>query len=112
VAALAFGAVVQDTFSLKPDEKADRLMGSGSALVMWPYARPIVQDATELVFFPAGGPVTATSPPGPPPSTERVLAELPAGSRAVTEQRTSLGVRTVGGTASLGARLLDYADPL
>jgi putative ABC transport system permease protein len=112
VAALAFGAVVQDTFSLKPDEKADRLMGSGSALVMWPYGGPTVQDATQLVYFPAGGPVAETNPQRTAPTTERVLAELPAGSRAITEQRVSLGVHTVGGTASLGARLLDYADPL
>src|SRR5205814_3740556 len=112
VAALAFGAVVQDTFSLKPDEKADRLMGSASAVVEWPYFGPVAQDATELFAVPAGGPVAATSPPIPPPTTERVLAELPAGSRAITEQRTSLGVHTVGGAASLGARLLDYADPL
>jgi putative ABC transport system permease protein len=112
VAALAFGAVIQDTFTLKPDEQADRLMGSASALVMWPYGGPTVQDATQPVYFPAGGPITQPNPQTTAPTTERVLAELPAGSRAITEQRVSLGVHTVGGTASLGARLLDYADPL
>ncbi|OLB65584.1 MAG: hypothetical protein AUI10_06150 [Actinobacteria bacterium 13_2_20CM_2_72_6] len=112
VAALAFGAVIQDTFTLSGNEKADRLMGSADALVGWPYAGPALQLPTELQYFPAGGPVTEAPTSEAQPTTAQLLAQFPAGSRAIIEQRAGLGVRTAGGTGSIGARLLDYADPL
>ena len=37
VAALAFIAVAQDTFTLTPNERANRLMGTAQALVAWPH---------------------------------------------------------------------------
>jgi putative ABC transport system permease protein len=112
VAALAFGAVIQNTFTPTAGEAADRMMGSAQALVVWPYTGQALQLPSELAYFPAGGPSAATPTPSTPPTTERMLAELPAGSRAITEQRTSVGIRTAAGTGSIGARLLDYADPL
>jgi putative ABC transport system permease protein len=112
VSALAFGAVIQNTFTLAPGEQANRLMGSADALVVWPYTGAVLQEPTRLGYFPADGPVKDTTGSDTLPTTEQMLARLPAGSHALTEQRTSLGVRTATGTGSLGARLLDLADPL
>jgi putative ABC transport system permease protein len=113
VAALAFVAVSQDTFTLIPSERADRLMGAAQAVVVWPDDRPVVQEPTNLFGLPsiAG---TASSPASPvaPPSVERLLALLPPGTRAIGDQAGTLTVDTTAGTGTLRARMLDVADPL
>jgi putative ABC transport system permease protein len=114
VAALAFAAVTRDTFQLTPAERADRLMGQGQAVIMWPDERPVHQSPTELVFGPAGTPAGpgGTSPTMPTPTVERLLALLPPGSRTIGDQSSSLAVRTAAGSGTLATRTLDYADPL
>jgi putative ABC transport system permease protein len=113
VAALAFAAVTTDTFEPTPAERADRLMGQGQAVIMWPDERPVHQSPTELVFGPASPPGPGgTSPTTPRPTVERLLALLPPGSRAIAYQSGSLAVRTAAGSGTLATRTLDYADPL
>jgi putative ABC transport system permease protein len=108
VAALAFAAVTYDSFTLTPDERADRLMGSAQALVTWPYDGPAAQDPAELLSIPLPG---ATAQPDPP-TRDRLLALLPSGSRALDDVNGHLTVHTAAGTGTVGARMLDYTDPL
>jgi putative ABC transport system permease protein len=119
LAALAFIATAQDTFRLTPKERADRLMGTAQALVIWPEGQPVVQRSGELVWGPAnvnqarGGPFqVGGSGPATGAKVERLLALLPPGSRATGEQLGAMTVRTVNGTGTLATRTLDLADPL
>ncbi len=112
VAALAFAAVTYDMFELRPGEKADRVMGTGQALVIWPYDGPALQDPTQLAYIPGGGLGEASSATAEPPALDRLLALLPAGTRAVSDQIGHLNVHTATGTGSVSAELVDYADPL
>ncbi|OLB80497.1 MAG: hypothetical protein AUI14_06520 [Actinobacteria bacterium 13_2_20CM_2_71_6] len=108
VAALTFGLVNYDSYTLTPTEQADRQMGTAQALVAWPFDEPAHQDPTEFVFYAPGGPPQ----PGPAPTEDRLLALLPPGSRAVTDQAGRLTVHTATGTGTVNARMLDYGDPL
>jgi putative ABC transport system permease protein len=111
VAALAFIAVAQDSFTLTPIERANRLMGTAQGLVLWPHDGPVQQDPAHLDFFGAGAPSETAEPTGPP-SIERLLALLPPGTTAIGDQAGTLAVHTAAGTGNLGARILDIADPL
>jgi putative ABC transport system permease protein len=112
VAALASAAVVSDTFTLSPAERADRLMGAAQAAIVWPVDSPVSQDPADLTAFgsPSAGPAPATTAAAPP--VQRLLALLPPGTRVIEEQRGTIWLRTAAGTGQLGVRLLDYADPL
>ena len=112
VAAMAFGAVTYDSFTLSADERADRMMGAAQALIAWPDNRPVHQDPADLESVFVAGPSPAPDAPAPEPSTERLLALLPPGTRAIADQTGPVAVRTAAGTGDLDARLLDYADPL
>jgi putative ABC transport system permease protein len=107
VAALAFLAVSYDTFTLTPDEKADRVMGTAQAQLSWPYDGPVQQVPNLLRAFNTG-----TPPEQNDPTDERLLALLPQGSRVIRDQSGSLNLRTATGTGALRARMLDYTDPL
>jgi putative ABC transport system permease protein len=111
ITALTFGAVTYDTFKLTPAEGADRLMGAGTAAVVWPFEEPVEQEpvSTEFWYRPA-----RNVQPAPPKdtSTQRLTALLPPGSRAIPDGRGTLNVRTATGTGSLTTRLLDYTDPM
>jgi putative ABC transport system permease protein len=109
VAVLGFGAVYRDTFQLSPQERAERLMGTAQAAVAWPQDGPVRQDPADPQAFTNG-----VAPPAPAalPSTQRLLALLPPGSRAIADRADSLRVRTAAGTGSLVVRALDLADPL
>jgi putative ABC transport system permease protein len=112
VAALAFIAVGQDTFTLSPDDRADRLMGAAQAMVVWPYDGPVHQGPDELfAFVPPEAPPRAAEPAAPA-GTERLLALLPPGTRAIDDQAGTLRMRTTAGIGDLRARMLDVADPL
>jgi putative ABC transport system permease protein len=112
VAALAFIAVAQDTFTLTPNERADRLMGTAQAMVVWPHDGPVQQDPAHLDAFGFSDPAPSPARPAEPPSVERLLALLPPGTTAIGDQVGTLAVDTAAGTGNLGARVLDYADPL
>ena len=112
VAAMAFIAVAQDTFTLTPNERANRLMGTAQALVVWPHDGPVQQGPAHLDAFGFSGPATATAEPTGPPSIERLLALLPPGTTAIGDQVGTLAVNTAAGTGNLGARMLDVAHPL
>ena len=112
VAALAFIAVAQDTFTLTPNERANRLMGTAQAMVVWPHDGPVQQDPAHLDAFGFSGPASETAEPTGPPSIERLLALLPPGTTAIGDQVGTLAVDTAAGTGNLGARMLDVADPL
>jgi putative ABC transport system permease protein len=112
VAALAFIAVGQDTFTLTPNERADRLMGAAQAVVVWPYDGPVHQGPNELFAFVTLGAPSKAAEPTAPPSVERLLALLPPGTRAIDDQAGTLSVHTAAGIGTLGARMLDVTDPL
>ena len=112
VAALAFIAVAQDTFTLTPNERANRLMGTAQALVAWPHDGPVQQGPAHLDAFGFSGPASETAEPTGPPSIERLLALLPPGTTAIGDQVGTLAVDTAAGTGNLGARILDVAHPL
>ena len=61
VAALAFIAVAQDTFTLTPNERANRLMGTAQALVVWPHDGPVQQGPAHLDAFGFSGPASRRS---------------------------------------------------
>ena len=63
VAALAFIAVAQDTFTLTPNEQANRLMGTAQALVAWPHDGPVQQDPAHLDAFGFSDPASETAEP-------------------------------------------------
>jgi putative ABC transport system permease protein len=112
VAALTFAAVYTDTFTLTPDERADRLMGTAQAVLAQPSDGPVRQDPTDLdLFWPAGA-LPSTAEPVAPPTVKGPLALLPSGSRVIRDQTGPLQVRTAAGTGTVGARMLDSADPL
>jgi putative ABC transport system permease protein len=112
VAALTFAAVYTDTFTLTPDERAERLMGTAQAVLAWQMDAPVHQDPADLDQW---GPTQALPESGEPaaaPTTKRLLALLPPGTRAVRDQLGPLQVRTAAGTGTVGARMLDATDPL
>src|SRR6266511_1719420 len=101
VAALAFAAVVNDTFTLSPAERADRLMGAAQAAIVWPVESPVSQDPADLTAFgsPSGGPATTpATAPATVPSMQRLLALLPPGTRMIEDQRDTISLRTAAGT--------------
>ena len=112
VAALGFAAVARDTFTLTPAEQADRLMGGAQALVVWGSADPVHQDPTNPDLFYSEVQPTGQGGGGAAPGTARLLALLPPGTKVLDDRSGPLSVRTVAGTASLRARMLDYTDPL
>src|SRR5215218_7972255 len=108
VAALAFGAVSRDTFTLTPGERADRLMGTTQAAMIWEHSGPVYQEPAEMMFMSAGeAPANA-----PEPTLERLMALLPSGSRAISDQAGQVSVHTQEGVGTVNARSLDYTDPL
>lgn len=111
VAALTLGAVIQDTFDLTAQERADRLMGTAQAVVSWPEEGQVEQVPDDLhVFSFTTRPSEAR--PTPRPTEERLLALLPPGTTALPDQQTRLNLQTATGTAPITTRLLDYANPL
>ena len=112
VAAMAFIAVAQDTFTLTPNERANRLMGTAQAMVVWPHDGPVQQDPAHLDAFGFSSAASETAEPTGPPSIERLLALLPPGTTAIGDQVGTLAVNTAAGTGNLGARMLDVADPM
>lgn len=111
VAALTLGAVTYDTFNYTAQERADRLMGTAQAVVTWPQEGEIQQVPDELQVFSF---TTQRTPdePAPEPTEERLLALLPPGTTAITDQQTHLNLQTATGTAPITTRLLDYTNPL
>ena len=112
VAALAFIAVAQDTFMLTPNERANRLMGTAQAMVVWPHDGPVQQDPAHLDAFGSFGAPSDAPEPTAPPSIERLLALLPPGTTAIGDQAGTLAVDTAAGTGNLGARMLEVAHPM
>jgi putative ABC transport system permease protein len=112
VAALAAAAVYTDTFTLTPQERADRLMGTAQAVLARPMDGPVHQDPTDLDVL---GPVAAVAEPAEPAApwtAEALLALLPPGTRIIRDQTGPLQVRTAAGAGTVGARMLDSTDPL
>jgi putative ABC transport system permease protein len=112
VTALAFATVAYDTFTLTPAERADRLMGAAQAAIVWPADGPVQQDPADLDSAFLAGPPPNPGETAPEPSTERLLALLQPGTRAIADRTGSVAVRTAAGTGDLGVRVLDYVDPL
>jgi putative ABC transport system permease protein len=112
VAALSFAAVYADTFTLTSGERAERLMGTAQAVLAWPSDGPVHQDPTDLDAFGPPGALPPPAEPAPPPTATELLALLPPGSRVIRDQNGPLQVRTAAGTGTVGARMLDYTDPL
>src|SRR5215470_12712764 len=77
VAALAFAAVTYDTFTLSPQERADRAMGSAQAAVRWPQDTAVHQTTDGHTFYPASPQQQESARPGPAPAAptlDRMLA--------------------------------------
>jgi putative ABC transport system permease protein len=108
VMALVFVVVNFDTFELSADEQANRLMGTAQAAVSWPVDGPVRQEPEYLTGYPVDeAPAGATAP-----TDQRLLAQLPAGTEAIRDLKGSLTVHTADGVGTVGARLLDYTNPL
>jgi putative ABC transport system permease protein len=105
---LSFAAVDFALFALTPQEQADRSMGTAQATIRWQYDGSVRQEPDLLTPFPDGAQPTGE----PPPTVERLLGFLPAGTRAVPDRAGALSVRTASGVGSVDARRLDYTDPL
>jgi putative ABC transport system permease protein len=112
VAALAFAAAYTDTFTLTPEERAERLMGGAQAVLAWPMREPVHQDPTDIERSGPTGALAPTAEPASPPTAKELLALLPPGSRVVPDQTGPLQVRTAAGTGTVGARMLDSTDPV
>jgi putative ABC transport system permease protein len=114
VAAMAFASVTYDTFTLRPGEEADRLMGAGQAAMRWTQEDPLYQDPAELSYLSAPRAAAAAGPAAPEavPTLPRLLALLPPGSRAISDQPGRLTVHTATGLGVVPTRALDYTDPL
>ncbi|HET6484349.1 MAG TPA: FtsX-like permease family protein [Actinoplanes sp.] len=111
VAAMSFTSVMYDTFTLRPGEEAERLMGAGQAAMRWPRQGPLYQDPAELAYLPAPQ-TTAPTERDTPPTPQRLLALLPPGSRAISDHTSRLAVYTATGVGTVTTRALDYTDPL
>jgi len=111
VAAMAFASVTYDTFTLRPGEEADRLMGAGQAAMRWPQEGPLYQDPAELSYISALQ-TAPTGPAAPEDPETRLLALLPSGSRAISDHPGRLTVHTATGIGVVATRILDYTDPL
>ncbi len=112
VAGVAFGAVTHATFTLTPEEQADRLMGSAQMAAIWPYDGPVNQHPTDSFFISDAFVPAPDAAPAPEPSLDRLLALLPPGTTAIPDQAGQLRMRTAGGVGTLAARMLNYTDPL
>jgi len=114
VAAMAFASVTYDTFTLRPGEEADRLMGAGQAAMRWPQDGPLYQDPAELrsISAPQTAPTGPAGPTAPEAVPSRLLALLPPGSRAISDRPGRLSVHTATGVGVVATRALDYTDPL
>ncbi len=108
VLGLSYAAVSWDMFTLTEAEEADRQLGDADAIVSWPYQGPVVQDRS-------GQPRAGSEPPrrDRPYTTAQLLAVLPAGSRVLPDERSTVTLRTrAGGLAMVQARGLDLTDPI
>src|SRR5688500_5477348 len=104
VAAMSFAAVSYDTFTLTPDEQADRVMGTADAAIAWPYDGRVMQFP--LTFDAFVTPADGSSSGGEPtestvPTLDRLLPLLPAGTRAIPTESGRLNVRTATGTGTV-----------
>jgi putative ABC transport system permease protein len=108
VAALTFAAVYTDTFTLTPQERADRLMGTAQAVLARPIEEPVHQDPADLDLYGSTDPEVSPAPP----VADELLALLPPGSRLIRDQTGPIQVRTAARTGTVGARMLDSTDPL
>lgn len=108
VAALSFGTAYFATFSLAPDERAGREMGTAQAALRWAFDGPVRQEPDQLAAVPEDG----TAPRTGQPTSEELSALLPPGTRLIPDQGAELVVRTAAGLGALDARLVDLADPL
>ena len=108
VAALAFGSVTAETFTLSPAERADRLMGAADAVLSWPIDGPVRQAPAEFYFLP----VDPNAVPRSDVTLSTLESVLPQGSRTLPDRSGHLTVNAAAGTVTLTARALDYSDPL
>lgn len=107
VAALSFAAVTYDTFDLRPEERAERLMGTTQAVVSWPYASPVAQEPDQPFALPIG-----EAKAGAEPTEQQLLELLPPGTQLLPNDISSLNIHTTAGTGGVRARLIDYEDPM
>ncbi|MEV4317411.1 FtsX-like permease family protein [Actinocrispum sp. NPDC049592] len=108
VMALVFMTINFDTFELSPAEQATRLMGTGQAAVVWPFDSAVRQEPGYLNAYP----VNEAIPSPDTPAEQQLLAQFPAGTKAIPDLKSQLDVHTADGIGSLTARQLDYANPL
>jgi putative ABC transport system permease protein len=106
VLALSYAAASYDMFDLRPDERADREMGTADARLRW--------EANGLVTqTPLGDGWSGDGRPSAETRTEQeILAALPAGSRIIAAKESYTELRTAGGVGNLGTRGIDVRDPL
>lgn len=107
IAVLSFLAVNYDTFTLTPDEQADRVMGTAAAQLSWQYDSPVQQVPNLLRAFPLENAKELRDP-----SDQRLLSLLPQGSRLLRDQAGTLNLHTASGTGALRVRMLNYTDLL
>jgi putative ABC transport system permease protein len=112
VLGLSMGAATYQTSQLTADERANRLMGTGDAVVIWPFDGRVQQDPTDTNFFFRNHTDAEYNEYKESTTMDEVVAALPKGSRAISDVRGSYSFRTATGRGSLETRALDYGDPL
>jgi putative ABC transport system permease protein len=110
VFALAAADIAYRTWQLSPTEKLSRGIGTADAGLQW-IGAPVRQDPSGLLGYDWAS--TGESNPHRP-STDQLKAQLPAGSRVITERTSAQGaeVRTPSGLEYAAMIGLDYADPI
>ncbi len=108
VMALVFMTINFDTFELSTAEQATRQMGAGQAVVSWPFDAAVRQEPDYLNAYP----VNEATPSRDVPTEQQLLAQFPAGTKAIPDLKSQLAVHTADGIGTLTTRQLDYANPL
>jgi putative ABC transport system permease protein len=113
VAAVAFVAVDYDSFRLRADEQADRVMGQTQAVMTWRFSQPVHQFWSSPDGYPVGaGKAASPTDAEAQHGVDQLLALLPAGTTAIADDSRRLSMRTASGTGTIDVRLLDYPNPL
>ncbi|GAB3847636.1 ABC transporter permease family protein [Dactylosporangium cerinum] len=105
VLGLSFAAVMYDMFTLTRSEQLDRELGSFEASARWPTDGKIIQDADGY------GMDSVERGQPPTPTTDALLALLPAGTHVVQVDTREIRLRGGNGEQKLAGHQLDLADP-
>ncbi|MCW2645976.1 MAG: transporter permease [Pseudonocardiales bacterium] len=107
---LAGADIAYRTWQVGPAEKIERAIGAADIEVQW-FGGAVVQDPKGWL---GNGGIGWQGASGPRPTTAQMLAQLPAGSRAIERRTNENGtqIRTQAGLKRAKFVGMDYADPI